>query len=76
MGFNNCGYDSPCKSCKDRVLHCHSKCDKYSNYRKMLDEINAKKNEINEYKFYRRDAKSRMITKRCTNGVIKCGKHK
>lgn len=28
----------PCKGCKDRYPACHSKCDKYKQWRKELDE--------------------------------------
>lgn len=40
---------SPCKGCKDRILHCHSSCGKYSRYlsdmRIIKDKILAEKDE-------------------------------
>ncbi len=33
---------SPCKDCEDRILHCHSKCEKYAEYR----ERRIKQNEL------------------------------
>lgn len=27
-------YECPCKKCKDRVLNCHSKCEKYKSWKK------------------------------------------
>lgn len=37
--------DAPCRNCKDRVLGCHDKCERYSAYRKRLDEIREKDKE-------------------------------
>ena len=34
---------SPCKDCSDRVVGCHSSCDKYKQYRSELDEFKAKR---------------------------------
>ena len=36
---------APCKDCKDRFLGCHSKCDKYKDYKKRSEELNDMKNK-------------------------------
>lgn len=36
---------APCMNCQDRVLGCHSKCEKYKIFRAELDEINRKRRE-------------------------------
>ena len=30
--------NAPCKNCPDREIGCHSKCNKYSEFRKKRDE--------------------------------------
>lgn len=37
----------PCKDCTDRVLHCHSNCERYKQYK---DAIEQNKAELNERK--------------------------
>lgn len=32
IGGNEC----PCKDCKERVLHCHDRCDKYKSWHEAL----------------------------------------
>ena len=49
-----------CLDCKDRYNNCHSRCRKYKQYRKKLDNINEKRNENNEYGEYLRDTKERF----------------
>ena len=43
--------DSPCKDCKDRYLGCHSKCEKYIEYKenKITQGIELRNNKINAY---------------------------
>lgn len=33
---------TPCKNCEDRAPACHSKCDKYIEWRKVYDEKKEK----------------------------------
>lgn len=33
--------DGPCHYCKDRKVGCHGKCDKYKEYRKVVDRMNT-----------------------------------
>lgn len=41
---------TPCKDCKDRVLYCHSTCDRYIEWKKEVDEYNRKmREEIEKY---------------------------
>lgn len=37
--------DSPCRTCTERVLHCHAKCERYAGYRKNVEEIAAKREQ-------------------------------
>jgi hypothetical protein len=39
------GCVSPCFDCKERVLKCHSTCEKYKAYRQEVDAVNAKRDE-------------------------------
>ena len=32
--------NAPCLDCKDRVLKCHSTCERYKEYRQTLYELN------------------------------------
>lgn len=36
---------APCMNCQDRVLGCHSQCERYKGFRAELDEINRKRRE-------------------------------
>lgn len=36
---------SPCKDCPDRELGCHSKCQKYIDFRKAVDADNLIKDQ-------------------------------
>ena len=43
---------APCKNCPNRVMGCHSKCDKYAEFRAYRDSINAKRraeNDLNDF---------------------------
>ena len=45
-------YMSPCKDCENRELGCHSNCEKYLEFRKVIDHKNKeyrKNKEIYEY---------------------------
>lgn len=28
----------PCLNCEDRTIYCHDRCEKYQNYRKIIDK--------------------------------------
>lgn len=34
---------SPCKDCSERVLHCHSSCERYRQYKDTLEDYKAKR---------------------------------
>lgn len=34
--------EAPCLDCKDRVLNCHAKCEKYKVYKSNVEELRAK----------------------------------
>lgn len=35
----------PCKDCTDRVLHCHSTCERYKQYKEAIEQNKAELNE-------------------------------
>lgn len=37
---------SPCKDCQDRVVGCHSKCEKYATYRAGVEKDKKRRNEM------------------------------
>lgn len=39
---------SNCYKCENRYVGCHSKCEKYKEYRKALDVINIRRKEIKD----------------------------
>lgn len=43
--------NAPCKDCTDRIVGCHSTCEKYKLFRSDLDDLNhSKRLENFEYK--------------------------
>lgn len=34
--------DGPCLNCEDRKLYCHSTCEKYTEMKKQIKEVNKK----------------------------------
>lgn len=44
---------APCKDCPDREVGCHSKCERYTSFRKELDEYNKAEAEDMIKKFGR-----------------------
>ena len=48
---------SPCKNCSDRILHCHSSCERYKQYRDILDKRKSEKAAENEEKAFHDDVK-------------------
>lgn len=41
----------PCKGCEERYPGCHSKCEKYKEWKSRLDEVNKRRKEYNERPF-------------------------
>ena len=41
---------SPCKDCDERVPNCHSKCDKYKEFRDTLDRRNEQIRKVRKSK--------------------------
>lgn len=39
---------SSCKGCQERKLGCHSTCETYKAFRKKQDELNRKRQAMNE----------------------------
>lgn len=48
---------SPCLNCEDRQVGCHSSCCNYINFRKKIDFVKTKKNEMFEQDLYFIDKK-------------------
>ena len=55
---------APCQACEDRVVGCHSICEKYDSYRKEINQRNElmKKNKTQLYlqKGYERERAERI----------------
>lgn len=34
--------DAPCRTCTERSVNCHDRCQRYKSYRKKLDSIREK----------------------------------
>lgn len=43
---------SPCKDCEDRNVGCHSKCEKYIEFKRMRDERKTENKIKREYDYY------------------------
>ena len=40
--FNNLDVTNACYKCEDRVVGCHSTCEKYKKYKKLMNERNQR----------------------------------
>jgi len=58
MGKNKC-----CLNCQERVLGCHSECEKYAEYKKELAEFKEKRNKViyNEMDNYKYERHTRFV---------------
>lgn len=66
---------SPCKGCTERVLHCHSKCSRYADYRQALDAANAKAAAERAEIYFRCEVKRAIINESLRKaGALKYGK--
>ena len=57
---------NPCKDCKDRKLGCHSKCDKYSEFKNKIEEIKEeriKQNFIDDYRITKVERTNKKMRK-------------
>ena len=50
--------NSGCYNCKNRVVGCHSTCEKYEQYKQYLQRIKDKKEE--EHKIYANHKRSKV----------------
>lgn len=50
----------PCKGCEDRQLHCHSSCERYKEYRAILDDNKNEKQAEREVNSFIYDTKSQI----------------
>lgn len=44
--------ENNCKSCEYREINCHSKCDRYKEYKKKLKKIKENRNKGNVFYAY------------------------
>lgn len=51
---------APCKGCADRVLHCHSTCERYKQYKSLVDAQNRKRRAEYEEKNFAFEAKEKV----------------
>lgn len=54
---------APCKNCNKRDIHCHGKCNEYSNYKSELEKINKMKKAKNEAHIYTTSSYRERVTK-------------
>jgi len=54
---------NPCKGCKDRYLGCHSKCDKYDEFKIKIGEAKQAKQRIDAIVDYERKSAERKRKK-------------
>jgi hypothetical protein len=52
----------PCKNCNERHAHCHSECEKYIEYKNILNEDNEKYKKEKEISIF--------INNMCANGAL------
>ena len=55
----------PCKDCVERHESCHSSCDKYVDWRRMLDEQKRKIYSVKTAEREVRNHKNAVISKAC-----------
>ena len=51
----------PCKGCKDRVLHCHSNCEKYDSYKEECELERQQRHEQFELVSFLYDSRRRVV---------------
>jgi hypothetical protein len=66
-GVLNTPWNTPCKDCKDRHVNCHSKCDKYNDWKA---EIAAIKERVTNVKI--REAEQ---IRRRNEAIQRCKSH-
>lgn len=63
--------DAPCKGCDERYAGCHSKCQKYMEFRNTLDEYNKEERKKTNAEYMTVELRRRMAkydrTKRGTS---------
>ena len=59
-GISIAPYESPCQNCKDRHFRCHSKCDRYADFKAKVEAWRTEKNNKWRLTEAHRDAVSRM----------------
>ena len=51
----------PCKGCTDRVMKCHSTCERYKEYRAALEKLGEKAQKTREINDAHYDNRKRML---------------
>lgn len=52
---------APCKGCSEREIGCHGSCEKYSEYRDVVNDIRKKQLEEQKYVNYTAVRKERLL---------------
>lgn len=58
-----------CYKCQERILGCHDYCEKYKDFRKVIDKANKKRRIDNDFLGHTRYAAIRMKSKQRTNEI-------
>lgn len=61
---------SPCLNCAYREVNCHSKCNAYQNYKKLLAKDKKKREEINEYEANKRFLNKKRMYKNSRRSIF------
>ena len=52
---------SPCKDCKERQQHCHSKCEKYKAYKEQLELNRIQVKKDSEMYLFSKELKAKIV---------------
>ena len=56
---------APCKDCTDRIVNCHSKCERYSAWKAKVKECAEIRKKALSYSEYRNDKITKEESKMC-----------
>ena len=55
--------DCPCKNCDERILGCHSKCDRYKEFEQECKEIRERRTVLSKANYFSKYA-AKLVLKR------------
>ena len=59
---------APCKYCATRHPNCHSECERYSEYKRELEEVHKIKNAYSEYAYIHSRQALDAVFRKCKKG--------